>query len=311
MIGRSVKATAPGKINLQLWVGEPGSDGYHPLVTVFQAVDLLEEVTVTWASAGAGISCEVTSPSLTVPYIQPANNLAVRAATLLKERTGTRVGAHIHILKRVPVAGGMAGGSADAAATLVACNRLWGLGMSRTELRRIGRELGSDVPFCLNGNTAAATGRGDMITQVLCRGTYHWVLIGQEWGLRTPEVFNHFDRLARARGGFKPLPLMIEKRMMAALATGSAMDLSAQLYNDLQEPALQLYPELRGIIEIAENAGALAAIISGSGPTVAALCLDEDHAQNVVQMVSSWGISSHVYATSGPVPGARVCEDEA
>lgn len=298
----AVQVRAPGKINLALRVGAPRPDGYHPLATVFQAVSLYEDVVATRAD---GISLEIHGRGEDLPV--DATNLAVRAAVLLRETSGTRAGAHLSLTKQVPVAGGMAGGSADAAATLLACDQLWGTGLSRDELAELASELGADVPFALTGMSAMGTGRGDLITPVMSRGTYHWVLAVQDEGLSTPEVFREHDRLQPLDLDDAPAP-RLDDAVLAALLSGDPIQLSRQLGNDLQEAALELRPELGDVLAAADRAGALAALVSGSGPTVAALALDHAHAVSVAGVMRAAEVAGEILLVTGPVPGARVLE---
>ncbi|WP_341358993.1 4-(cytidine 5'-diphospho)-2-C-methyl-D-erythritol kinase [Georgenia sp. M64] len=298
----AVQVRAPGKINLALRVGAPRPDGYHPLATVFQAVSLYEDVVATRAD---GISLEIHGRGEDLPV--DATNLAVRAAVLLRETSGTRAGAHLSLTKQVPVAGGMAGGSADAAATLLACDQLWGTGLSRDELAELASELGADVPFALTGMSAMGTGRGDLITPVMSRGTYHWVLAVQDEGLSTPEVFREHDRLQPLDLDDGPAP-RLDDAVLAALLSGDPIQLSRQLGNDLQEAALELRPELGDVLAAADRAGALAALVSGSGPTVAALALDHAHAVSVAGVMRAAEVAGEILLVTGPVPGARVLE---
>lgn len=298
----AVQVRAPGKINLALRVGAPRPDGYHPLATVFQAVSLYEDVVATRAD---GISLEIHGRGEDLPV--DATNLAVRAAALLRETSGTRAGVHLSLTKQVPVAGGMAGGSADAAATLLACDQLWGTGLSRDELAELASELGADVPFALTGMSAMGTGRGDLITPVMSRGTYHWVLAVQDEGLSTPEVFREHDRLQPLDLDDTPAP-RLDDAVLAALLSGDPIQLSRQLGNDLQEAALELRPELGDVLAAADRAGALAALVSGSGPTVAALALDHAHAVSVAGVMRAAEVAGEILLVTGPVPGARVLE---
>ncbi|KGM14644.1 4-diphosphocytidyl-2C-methyl-D-erythritol kinase, partial [Actinotalea fermentans ATCC 43279 = JCM 9966 = DSM 3133] len=255
---------APGKVNLSLAVGRRQEDGFHPLATVFQAVSLVEELVATPAD---DVTVEVTGPQAgLVPT--DGSNLAVRAARLLADATGVEAGVHLAIRKDVPVAGGMAGGSADAAAALVACDALWGTGLPRSELARLAADLGSDVPFALQGGTAVGTGRGHLLSPVLSRGEYHWTVGLSPRGLSTPEVFGAFDALVGA--AVDPDPV-VDDALLRALLAGDAEAVGAALSNDLQHAALELAPELAETLAVAEDAGALGVVVSGSGPTVVAL----------------------------------------
>lgn len=297
-----MEVAAPGKINLVLRCGRPGPDGYHPLVTVFQAVGLREHIraeaalpgqyTLTYTSGAQGLETDST-------------NLALRAAhALARHASGRGVpgvpGVHLTIAKEIPIAGGMAGGSADAAGTLAACNELWGLGYSRRQLTEVARTLGADVPFGLYGGIAAATGRGDTIEPLEVNGLYHWVLCTQNFGLSTPEVFRRFDRAYAAHCA--PAPLTAKER--ADIQSGDPLRLAGVVTNDLEAPALDLRPELGDTLAALERAGALAAIVSGSGPTTAGLCLDAKHAESVARIVLEAQVCARAIVTSGPVPGA-------
>ena len=311
----SVRVEAPGKVNLFLSVGAPGPDGYHPLTTVFQAVRLIETVTARRQSAQdhGTVTLTLEEPDADVPVDE--SNLAVRAAKLLAEATGVGEGVDLLLRKRVPVAGGMAGGSADAAAALVACNALWGTGLPLPELSALAARLGADVPFPLTGATAVGSGRGDLVTPIMTRGAYHWVFALAEEGLSTPAVFRRFDELAgivpagAGRGaGFTggPVARDVPEALTAALRAGDARALAGSLHNDLQAAALDLRPELAEVIAVAEEAGALRAIVSGSGPTIAALVEDPGSAQRVSRALKASGQVADVLRADAPVAGARV-----
>ena len=295
-----VRASAPGKVNLSLRAGPPGADGYHPLVTVFQAVSLCEEVVATPAD---DVTVTVTGER-TQGVPTDGSNLAVRAARLLARRAGISEGVHLHIDKQVPVAGGMAGGSADAAATLVAVDELWGTGASRDDLLDLARLLGADVPFALVGHTAVGTGRGDVLTPAMVVGEFHWVFALTARGLPTPDVFDALDGL---RGDVPPQALgEADVELMHALRTGDPHALGAALHSDLQPAALHLAPGLVRTVEAARDAGALGVVISGSGPTVAALARNRAHAQVIAASLTLAGLADRVLTATGPVPGARL-----
>ena len=308
----SVRVEAPGKVNLFLSVGAPGPDGYHLLTTVFQAVRLIETVTARRQSTQdhGTVTLTLEEPDAEVPT--DASNLAVRAAELLSETTGVSEGVDLLLRKRVPVAGGMAGGSADAAATLVACNALWGTGLSLPELSALAARLGADVPFPLTGATAVGSGRGDLVTPIMTRGAYHWVFALAEEGLSTPAVFRRFDELAgagasaSAGSGGGPAVRDVPEALTAALRAGDARALAAALHNDLQVAAVDLRPELAEVIAVAEGAGALRAVVSGSGPTIAALVEDPGSAQRVSRALTTSGMVADVLRADAPVAGARV-----
>lgn len=298
--GAVVHVRAPGKINLALRVGAAGSDGYHRLVTVFQAVGLYEDVR---AEPAREISVTVTGrQSDAVPTDE--TNLAVRAARLLADSAGMRSGVRLHLTKAVPTAGGMGGGSADAAAALLACDVLWGTGLARDELAELAAELGADVPFALTGLTAVGTGRGDVLSPVLGRGTFHWVLAVQAAGLSTPTVFGRFDALQSAPVAEPEL----SHDLMAALRAGDPTELARHLVNDLQAAAVALVPAVGDVLGAAAEAGALAEVVSGSGPTVVALAANHAHAQAVATRIRAAGVADEVLVVTGPAPGARVLE---
>lgn len=290
---------APAKVNLHLSVGPLRADGFHALTTVFHAVGLFDEITVTRAP---GLTIRVEGECASEVPIDHSN-LAARAVLALVARTGVDPDVDVLIRKGIPVAGGCAGGSADAAATLVACDVLWGLGLSRAELSEVGAELGSDVPFSLHGGTALGTGRGERLTPVLGAGTYSWVLALADGGLSTPEVYDELDR-QRERG---PVSVVSDPaEVLAALRQGSPDALGRVLSNDLQPAAMALKPELRTLLDSGDDLGALGGVVSGSGPTVAFLARDEGHASALAAALAGQGVCRTVRVADGPVPGARV-----
>ncbi|HVL83301.1 MAG TPA: 4-(cytidine 5'-diphospho)-2-C-methyl-D-erythritol kinase [Pseudonocardia sp.] len=294
-----VTVRAPAKINLHLAVGPVREDGYHELVTVFHAVSLFDEVSV--ADGEPGI--EVHGDGLgEVPL--DATNLAWRAVEAVAERAGRAPRVRVVLRKGIPVAGGMAGGSADAAATLVALSALWRLDLGRDELAGIAAGLGSDVPFALHGGTAVGTGRGERIVPVLSRHPLHWVLALHRGGLATPAVFAELDRL---RGATEPAARPVEP-VLEALAGGDPRQLALSLGNDLQAAAVSVAPDLRRTLRAGVDAGALAGVVSGSGPTCAFLCTDADTAIDVAAELAGAGVCRTVRVAHGPVPGARVVD---
>jgi 4-diphosphocytidyl-2-C-methyl-D-erythritol kinase len=295
-----VHVRAPGKVNLALGVGPAGSDGYHGLVTVFQAVSLFEDVR---ARLAPDISVTVSGRhAAAVPTDE--TNLALRAARLLADSAGVEAGVRLHLTKGVPTAGGMGGGSADAAASLLACDVLWDTGLARDELAELAAELGADVPFALTGLTAVGTGRGDVLSPVLGRGTFHWVLALQDAGLPTPAVFRRFDEL---QAGPLAEPALSHD-LMAALRAGDPMALAPELVNDLQTAAVDLAPHLGKVLAAAADAGALAQIVSGSGPTVVALASGHAHAQSVADRLRAADVADEILLVTGPTQGARILE---
>lgn len=326
---REVTASAPGKVNLVLRAGAPVPDGYHPLVSVFECLDVRETVTVrttrapgihvaTRAHRADGTPDEEASRALDA--LPPHQHLAVRAARLLQRLAAsgswaaTSAGVSIVVDKRVPVAGGMAGGSADAAATLVACDRLWGLGLGPARLEVLGRTLGADVPACLTGGIALGTGRGDHM-RVLLAGVvdgdgaaaawpHHWAVALSHRGLSTPAVFRELDALGGPGGrwGDPAEPDAATVRLLTSPAGGPA----GALVNDLEEAALRLRPELATTLAAAREAGALDVVLSGSGPSVAALARDEAHARELAAALRDAPAVDEVLVTRGPAQGTRI-----
>lgn len=297
----SVTARAPGKINLHFGVGPLGDDGYHDVASVYQAVSLYEDVTVTEA---AEFSVSVTGPAASPEVPLDSSNLAVRAARLLAEHADLARGAALTLHKHVPVAGGMGGGSADAAAALVACDKLWRTNLSKAELAELAATLGADVPFALLGGTAVGTGHGDKLTPALGRGRYHWVLAASESGLSTPRVYGELDRL-RSRGADIDEPT-IPDGIMHALRLGDSSLLAAAVHNDLQQAATALEPRLSDVLRIGEQAGALAGLVSGSGPTIAFLVPHAEQALDLALILAASGAVDGVHRVTSPATGARI-----
>jgi 4-diphosphocytidyl-2-C-methyl-D-erythritol kinase len=299
-----VHARAPGKINVFLKVGALLEDGYHDVATAYQAVSLYEDVR---ASAADDFSVRFTGPIDTSELVTDGSNLAIKAATLLARRAGYRKGVHLEIEKHVPIAGGMGGGSADAAATLLACDSLWGTDLSREDLLELATQLGSDVPFAFSGGTAIGTGRGDQLSPALAKGTFQWVLALADFGMSTPLVYSELDR-HRDRHAQDIFPAsnqpQVDANVLQALRAGDPRMLAEVLHNDLQAPALHLEPELGAVIQIGEENGALAGMISGSGPTVAFLAADLDAALELQIALSAARLT--VVRATGPVHGARL-----
>ncbi len=295
----SVTVRVPGKVNLYLAVGGRRDDGYHELTTVFHAVSLFDEVTVRTADV---TSIDVVGEGADqVPVDE--RNLAWQAAVLLADHVGRAPDVTITIDKSIPVAGGMAGGSADAAAVLVAMNALWEQGVPRRDLHTLAARLGSDVPFALHGGTALATGRGEELATVLSRNTFHWVLAFGRAGLSTAAVFAELDRL---RDVGVPPRLDDAEPVLAALASGDPTVLAPLLGNELQPAAVSLNPSLRRTLRAGTEAGALAGIVSGSGPTCAFLCASAASAVELSAELAGAGVCRTVRVVSGPVHGARV-----
>ncbi|SDC98971.1 4-(cytidine 5'-diphospho)-2-C-methyl-D-erythritol kinase [Streptomyces prasinopilosus] len=296
----SVTVRVPAKVNVQLAVGAARPDGFHDLANVFLAVGLHDEVTATPSAGGLRVTC-AGPDAAEVPLDR--TNLAARAALALAERYGRDADVHLHIAKDIPVAGGMAGGSADGAGALLACDALWGTGASRRELLDICAGLGSDVPFALVGGAALGTGRGERLTELEVGGTFHWVFAMARRGLSTPAVFREFDRLAQGRD--VPAPVASQD-LLDALAKGDPDALAATVSNDLQPAALSLFPELADTLAAGRGAGALAALVSGSGPTTAFLARDTGTAEVIAGALRASGTCRAVRVASGPMPGATV-----
>ena len=292
----------PAKVNLQLSVGPKEEDGYHGLVSVFQAISIYDDVTITKSDAGNGITISVIGDH-THGVPADSTNLAVKAAELIASEYDIDMDIHIEIKKLIPVAGGMAGGSADAAAVIVGLDSLFKLGMTREETHEFGSKLGSDVPFMINGGTAIGQGRGDQLTAALSRGTYHWVLALSTVGLSTPAVYTECDRL---RAGSQIAAPQTSDQLMQALLAADAKAVGVALHNDLQMAACSLRPALDLVLEVGRDYGALGAIVSGSGPTVAFLVNDEEQGLDLAVALTASGVVGSVARAYGPVHGARV-----
>ena len=298
----SVTVRVPAKVNLQLAVGPREADGFHNLVTVFQAISIYDDVTITKATPGSGITIAITGDH-THGVPADSTNLAVKAAQLIADDYDFAVDIHIDVNKSIPVAGGMAGGSADAAAIIVGLNDLYNLEMSREEMLEFGAQLGSDVPFMITGGTAIGQGRGDQLTAALSRGTYHWVLALSTVGLSTPAVYQECDRL---RAGLDIAPPQTSDALMQSLLAADPKAVGLALQNDLQSAACSLRPALTLVLDVGEEYGALGAIVSGSGPTVAFLVGDEEQGLDLAVALTSSGVVGSVARAYGPVHGAKV-----
>ncbi len=304
MRSRGVTARVPAKVNLQLSVGPLGADGFHEVTTVFQAISLFDDVTVATADKGDGIKISITGQtSGGVPADN--SNLAVKAAQVMIKNYDLPEDLVIKLKKEIPVAGGMAGGSADAAGVIVGLDSLFELGLSRDVMESVGSKIGSDVPFSICGGVAIGTGRGDQITPALAKGSYNWVLALSGQGLATPSVYQECDRL---REGLSIAPPVVSEPLMQALRAGDAKALGKALTNELQPAACSLRPALRLVLDVGVDYGALGGIVSGSGPTVAFLVSDDEHAMDLTVALSSSGVVSSVVRASGPTNGARIIE---
>jgi len=294
----SVRVRVPAKVNLRLGVGPLRPDGYHELLTVFHAVGLFDEVVATDAD---GLLLTVTG---TGAGDLPAdrNNLAWRAADLLAGATGRPPHVHLQLRKAIPVAGGLAGGSADAAGALLACARLWGV---TADLPELAAQLGSDVAFSLLGGTAVGTGRGERLVPVPEHAPLHWVLATANYGISTAAAYAELDRLRDVRAA--PEPIGPPDALLAALAAGDPAAVGLVLGNDLQPAAFALRPELRGTYDLGLQAGALGGVVSGSGPTCAFLCSGREDAEHVAAILRMEGLCRDAVLATGPAPGAQVC----
>jgi 4-diphosphocytidyl-2-C-methyl-D-erythritol kinase len=299
---KSVTVRVPAKVNLQLSVGPKEADGYHNLVSVFQAISIFDDITIKLGEPGSGLTISVTGDQ-THGVPADANNLAAKAVSLISKEYDLTVDAHIEIKKSIPVAGGMAGGSADAAGTIIGIDYLYSLDMTREEMIEIAAKIGSDVPFMLSGGTAIGTGHGDQLTAALSRGTYHWVLAVSTVGLSTPAVYAECDRL---RGELEIVEPQTNEVLMQSLLAADASGVGAALVNDLQLAACSLRPALRLVLDVGQEYGALGAIVSGSGPTVAFLVADQDSGLDLAVALTSSGVVGSVVQAYGPVAGAKV-----
>jgi 4-diphosphocytidyl-2-C-methyl-D-erythritol kinase len=286
---------SPAKINLHLSVGPRRADGYHDLATVFQALDLVDEMFVEVAD-------ELTLETDAKDVPTGPDNLAFQAAALLQDRFDIRRGARMVLSKSIPVAGGMAGGSTDAAAALVGCNSVWGAPASHTDLLELAAEVGSDVPFCLHGGTALGSSRGEVLTPVLTTGEFTWVVAASFKELSTPAVYRKFDAMA----GDDVPPPSVPPDLLVALRSGDREAVGASLHNDLQRPAIALLPELDMLLEAGLDFGALGAMVSGSGPTTVFLARDHEHGLELAVMLSATGLCRSTHVATAPAHGTRV-----
>lgn len=300
-IAESVRVRVPAKINLHLSVGALRKDGYHDLVTVFQAVTLYDDVI---AREAAGLQLKVTGDeSDDVP--DDGSNLAWRAAELVADHAGVAADVALELRKSIPVAGGMAGGSADAAAALLACASLWRTGTPRTDLVKLAADLGSDVAFPLTGGTALGQGRGEQITPVLATGEYHWVFALADFGISAGAAYRELDRLRAV--GKAPEPIAAPDELLDALRAGDSGRLADALGNDLQAAALSLHPELRDVLDAGAEQGALSGMVCGSGPTCAFLCAHADAAAELADGLDAARVCRATRVATAPAHGARVC----
>lgn len=291
----------PAKINLSLGVGPRRNDGYHELATIFQAVDLYDKISVVKSDE---IELKMIGHEAAELPVD-GKNLAVKAAKLLRHRYGTpALGAKIEITKKIPIAGGMAGGSGNAAAVLLACNMIWRLGLSKKQLAELALEVGSDVPFLLSGGTAVGYGRGEKLTELPNSGKLNWVLATSRHGMSTPRVFEMFDAM-KSSGDITPPDALVE-----ALANNDRLAIAELLRNDLQPAVLSMRPDLRQVLAAGERAGALASIVSGSGPTCVFFVENRAMARRVASSISScMGVASALPVSGPAIPSIHTQED--
>ncbi|MFT4287723.1 4-(cytidine 5'-diphospho)-2-C-methyl-D-erythritol kinase [Nocardioides sp.] len=302
MSAASVTVRAPAKINLHLGVGRPREDGFHPLATVYQAVGLYDDVTATDAEEWSVHTIADAHLDLaSVP--DDGDNIAIRAGRLLAAHHSIARAAHLEIHKGIPVAGGMAGGSADAAATLVALDRLWSLDTSDDDLLALAARLGSDVPFALLGGTALGAGRGELVTPVEDRTALWWVVVPHEIGLPTPLVYRRFDELASydpAAGATNSYD--VPAGLIDALAAGDVPGVAAALGNDLMRPAYDLRPDLAARHRDLATLGTV--LLSGSGPTQLVLAETAEAARRIAVELTERGLPH--WLAPAPVAGCHV-----
>jgi 4-diphosphocytidyl-2-C-methyl-D-erythritol kinase len=295
---------AAAKINLLLGVGGPRADGFHTLVTVYQAISLYDDLTVAPSprDAGVAVATEVAAYIDASHLPEPGHNIVDRAAAVLADHHGRPVGADVRVDKNIPIAGGLAGGSADGAAALLALDRLHDLGTTDDDLLLLAATLGSDVPFALLGGSALGEGHGEVVTPLEDRGAWWWVVVPSEDGMSTPAVYRHYDEL-RPDAPEVPGPA---DEVIAALGSGDVRRLAAALHNDLEQAACDLRPDLARLIVEGVDAGALRGLVSGSGPTCVFLCESADHARQVAGVLMAADDQRVVLVAHGPVAGAHV-----
>ncbi len=300
-VPKPVTVRVPAKVNLYLGVGSADFTGYHDLATVFQSVSIFDEVTIKEAP-----ELKITVSGLNSTQIPlDSSNLVWRAAQLFAQACGVDPNISIHIEKKIPIAAGMAGGSADAAATLVACEAFWKSEIPRDQLDAMAAALGADVPFMLHGGCALGTGRGDVLAPIMTRGHYYWVFATFNQGLSTPSVFAMSDALRRDEVVQTP---EVPAEVLQALSQGDARALGRHLHNDLQSAAIALQPRLQDVLDYGRESGALGAIVSGSGPTCAFLVADESTSIDLVVALMSSGLVDNALRAHGPVHGPRVIQ---
>lgn len=289
-----MKVVAPAKINLYLWVGERRPDGLHEIESVMQSVSLADELSLSPSDA---VSLDL-DPAGAAP--EDESNLVVKAVRALRTSCSAGSGAALHLTKKIPTGAGLGGGSSDAAAALVGLNDLWGCALSRKALEKIGSTVGSDVPFCVRGGTAGALGAGERLAPVIVREPLWWVIAMPAGSLSTADVYARFDELGSVGIASDPHDLA------DALARGDAELVGSSLRNDLEQAASSLMPELSSTREVLVGAGALGAVMSGSGPAWCGLARDETHAEEIASRVRS--AVDRVWVAHSLERGARITE---
>jgi 4-diphosphocytidyl-2-C-methyl-D-erythritol kinase len=296
-----VVASSPGKVNVYFAVGAFLKDGFHDVASCYQALSLRERVLVELTGS---FSIDFAGPfeaesQLLVP--RDSTNLVYQAGEQLKA-LGSSLGSDkvsFLIHKSVPIAGGMAGGSADAAAALVALNSLFGSGLE-DQLPEAAANLGSDVPFSLMGGTAIGVGRGEVLTKVQDGPALHWVMTPNPAGLSTPQVYRQLD-VMRVNQGIDVSSLeapQVPEELLEALASGDVVEVAKLMHNDLEIAAVAMLPELADTLEAGRKAGSLRSMVSGSGPTIAHLAKNAIHAEQIATRLHSAGYPSIVTYTS-------------
>lgn len=320
-----VTASAPGKVNLVLFSARQDHRGYHPLYSIFETLDLRETVTVSAAKSLSGhpgttdgitvhtvvsVADSLTNARLSeqINDLDPQQNLAVRAVSLIRSIAGEKgrgtPNVDIEVVKRIPIAGGMAGGSADAAAALVAANEFFHTELEPSSLERLGRRLGADVPSCLTGGMSLGLGYGDHMRRLDDGGTprHHWVMLMAHEGLSTPAVFAQFDSQYRGRDTLAQTLLPEHEH----IASSPAEDIATVLHNDLEATVRDMRPDLDATFRAVSRTDALGALLSGSGPTIAVLARDREHAQVLQGRLSRDATVAGAVVTSGPAQPAKV-----
>lgn len=255
----------PAKVNLFLEVLGKRPDGYHEIATLMVAIRLYDTLVFRTAP-------DLTLRCSNVQLSSGADNLVLRAAKLLQERTGCKQGAGIRLVKRIPMAAGLAGGSSDAAATLLGLNDLWKLGRSDAELAKIGAEIGSDIPFFFDTPAAWCTGRGEIVTPLKLPIPLDFVLLCPSFGMPTAAVYKNVAI---------PAAPICADAICSALVQGDVDLIGKLLHNRLQTAAEGLDPRMSEYARMLAEAGPAGSLMSGSGSTLFALCRSPDEADRV------------------------------